>query len=118
MVMSLKDEITALEEQLANTKGPGSVAKKKDLKAKIKALKKEDALADDEKTEADEDTSEPAVSRNGPIEEAKKEQFPGRALPVAKEWIKVTLEQVQEAENEGTLMGFDPDKMIALIRGK
>jgi len=127
MVMSIKEEITALEEQLENTKGPGSVAKKKDIQAKIDALKEQDKPAGDEPPEEEkkekkkdekEEESPPAVSRPGPIEEAKLEKFPGRILPPGKEWLPVTLKQVQEAEKEGTLQGFDPDKMIALIRGK
>ena len=117
MVMSLKEEITALEEQLENTKGPGSVAKKKEIQAKIKALKKENQAEPEEKQPEEKDQG-PAISRNGPIEDEKLEQFPGRALPEATEWIKVTLETVKLAEQEGTLMGFDPDKMVALIRGK
>ena len=118
MVMSIQEEITALEEQLANTKGPGSVAKKAEIQAKIDELKKDDEAVPEENAPAEEDKSEPAVSRNGPIEDAKAEQFPGRRLPKANEWIKVTIEQVKAAENDGSLMGFDPDKMVALIRGK
>ena len=118
MVMSIKEEITALEEQLENTKGLGSVAKKKKIQAKINALKKEDALEPGEESEDEVPAPPTAVSRPGALEEAKLEQFPGRVLPKAKEWVSVTAEEVKRAQEDGSLVGFDEKKMVALIRGK
>ena len=129
MVMSIKEEITALEEQLENTKGPGSKAKKADIQAKIDALKKEDTptVSEAEKEEEykeenlkeDQDVAKKeGYNRDKKIAEEKLKQFPGRLLPPGKEWIKVTPKQLQEAQNDGTLMGYDDKNCTALIRGK
>lgn len=97
MVMSIREQITSLEEELANTKGPGSVAKKKELQEQIDKLKEEDEDTSAEKEEAQE--AAPVVAN--------------QPLPP---YRKVTMEQVKKAEAERKLCGFDPANMTASIR--
>jgi len=37
--------------------------------------------------------------------------------PVPEKWVKVTLQQVKDAQKAGKLYGFDDRNMTALIRG-
>ena len=103
MVMSIKEEITALEAEFANAKGPGSKEKRKNLQTKIDELKR--ISVDEPKKES--------VINVVPI---------GRDIPnsdssvLPKNWRRVTQDQVLEAEKNRKLVGFDPEKMIALIK--
>lgn len=112
MVMSVKEEITSLEEQVVNTKGPGSIAKRKELQDRIDALKKDEA--------DDNVTSVPA--RHLPIPDPVVKTAPTSDVPIPDtrpmptKWIKASVQQVQAAEAAGTLCGYDPDKGLALIR--
>lgn len=109
MVMSIEEEIQSLEQELANVKGTGSKAKKEEIQKKIDELKKsskDDAVVDD----SPEEKSKEAVK---PGEE---DMIVPDKRPMPTKWVKVTEEQVTIAQDEGRLVGFDPDKMIALIR--
>ena len=97
MALNINEQIAALEEQLNLIKGPGSVAKKKAVQAEIDELK---ASVDKPEEEVVVDEDEEVVVRT----------------PMPTKWVKVTLEQVKQAEKDFKLCGFDPDKMIALIK--
>jgi len=111
MALSIEEQITALEEELSNTKGPGSKAKKEEIKEQIKDLT--------------EQFEEQQKAKQKVIDERFKGVPPGIASedipvldmrPMPTKWVKVTLEQVQKAEKEGKLVGFDNVKMMALLR--
>lgn len=111
MVMSVKEEITSLEEQFVNTKGPGSIAKRKELQDRIDALKKDEA--DDNITSIARDLPIPAPD----VKTAPTSDVPILDIrPMPTKWIKASVQQVQAAEAAGTLCGYDPDKGLALIR--
>ena len=93
MVLSVKEQITDLEEQLENTKGPGSKAKKAEINRQLDALK----------------------TLKEPVDVDSDELVPDEK-PIPKDYVKVSWEEIKTAEKNGTLYGFDPDKMIALIR--
>lgn len=100
MVMSIKEEITALEEQIANTRGPGSKDKKAELQKKLDALKKVDVGEE----------KRPLVEKHTGAEVRK---INSQSLPP---YEKVTMDQVKAAEAAGKLCGFDPGAMTASIR--
>ena len=113
--MSVEEQITALEEQKVNTKGPGSVAKKKAIQGEIDDLR--ESLEDDGDYQAPEQP--PLVQTPPPMPPGvDDEDLPGENVPLPTKWIRVTAQQVKDAEANRTLCGYDPDKMIALIKGK
>ena len=100
MVLSIKEQIISLEEEMANTKGPGSKDKKKAMQEKIDELKNLDKETVAETPNKEQDSiPAPKIEVKG--------------LPP---YRKVSLEQVQEAEKAGKLCGFDPVLMTASIR--
>jgi len=110
MVLSIEEEIIALEEQLAKTKGPGSIKKKEEIRAKITELK-ECLEPDDLPPEVE----EPKKRIGDYTREEQDTPIPdNRPKPTV--WVKVTIEQVVAAEKAGKLYGFDDKRMIALIR--
>jgi len=98
MVISLDDEIAALEAQYENTKGPGAIEKKKELQTKINKLKEQNKQNNDEA--ANREVTPVAVVVNNSIPPYK----------------KVTIEQVQAAEKAGKLCGFSASTMTASIK--
>lgn len=92
MALSKEEQIVALEEQIANTKGPGSAERKKVLNQQLKALKE----SKDGIENPDGDT------RNADLD--------------VTSWIPCTPEQVANAEQAGKLCGYDPIKCLMLVR--
>lgn len=101
MVMSVKEQILSLEEQLANIKGPYSAKRKADIQQQINELKKND--------EPEESDNAFSRAQNKVIDTAVDSDIPAG-------WVVVTQKQVEDFEREGRLFGFDPDRMIALIK--
>jgi len=99
--MTVKEEINVLEQQLSETRGPGSVAKKEAIQAQIDELQANNAEKE-KVAEIDKDI----VDNNLVI----------KGEPLTGAWKTVTVEQVLAAEKAGTLCGYDPIKMIALIK--
>ena len=93
MALSRQEQITALEEQIENTKGLGSKERRKALQAELDSLKAVKPLSKAEQDQPVMDT---------------------RVDPTA--WVAVTEKEVLQAEADGTLFGYDPDKKLALIR--
>lgn len=101
MVMSVKEQITELEENIDKLKGPGSKEKRKDLQAKIDALKEiDDEVAGDNRNDKIDAIIDKKIADKGGIPE----------------YRPVTMDQVKKAEKECKLVGFDPENMTASIR--
>ena len=106
MALTINEQIASLEAQLILVKGRGSAAKKKSIQAKIDALRAENEPTPEEEP-TPEATPEPTPEVEAP--KVKKQEKPTV-------WEEVTMAQVKTAEAEHRLCGFDPDKMIALIK--
>jgi hypothetical protein len=104
MALNIEEQIAVLEEQKSLIKGPGSIAKKAAIDAEIEKLKADNESVDE--------PDEPVPEGIDPEDMPAKEQRP---LPT-NAWVRVTPEQVSQAEKAGKLCGYDPDQMIALIR--
>lgn len=98
MPLTINEEISALEAELVNVKGPGSVEKKKEIQARIDALK-----AEDKPTEAEE-VKTPTRKRTNRV---------NNEIPPYK---KATKERILQAEKEGKLCGVDYETMTASIK--
>jgi hypothetical protein len=109
MVLSINEEITVLEEQMANIKGPGSIEKKKNLQKKIDELKESERPNGDESRDKVQmtDSSQPGIP------DAVKA---ANSRPLPTNWVKVTDHEREKAEREGRLCGYDPFNKTALIR--
>lgn len=92
MALSKEEQIVALEEQINNTKGPGSKDRKKVLEQQLKALK----ASDNGIVNPDGDTKNADLDVGG--------------------WVPCTPEEVAKAEEAGTLCGYDPNKGLMLVR--
>ena len=106
MALNIDEQIAALEEQLVLVKGKGSAAKKKSIQKEIDEL--EAANVPDESPEETEPLGE-----SGEVDIPEEEKV---KIIVAQGWQSVTMAQVLSAEKAGLLVGFDSDKMIALIK--
>ncbi len=102
MVMSVEEQITSLEAEMAKIKGQNAVHKKAEIKRKIDDLKAS--------------ISDVPKSKTTPGKVSDEDDFILDKRPMPIKWEKVTMEQVIEAENASTLVGFDPKRMLALIR--
>ena len=94
-MLTVEEQIAALEEQLTLVQGRGSAAKKKSIQSQIDALKGS--------------VTEP--------EEKPAEEEPVQVVDnIPEGWVKVTDEEREAAEKAFLLKGYDPDKGIALIK--
>lgn len=93
MVLSISEEITSLEAEIANTKGHGSIQRKAELQKKIDQLKEQDKP---------EDPPSPVEIPAAP-----------NVLPP---YRKATMDQIKEAEKNGKLCGVDFTNMTASIK--
>ena len=110
MVMSIEEQLDMLEQKKSKIKGPGSKDKKAEIQQQIDDLKNSVKDEPEEKKES----SRPETPDDGTISD--EDMIVKDTRPIPKNWVKVTMEQVQEAEKSGKLYGFDPKKMIALLR--
>lgn len=117
MVMSIKEEITALEEQINQTRGAGSKEKKAILQKKIDELKSQSVEVDGEKADSDPVAEKEEKKLVHGEDGVNLDEVVIDRTPLPTNWVKVTTEDVVEAEKNGTLIGFDPKRMLALIRG-
>lgn len=111
MVMSIEEEILSLEEQLKNTKGPGSVVKKEEIQAKINGLK-EGIGQGPEKQSSDDPDPPPKEPKPDPL-------TPSVSTRNAKEghhWVKATDDDAEEYAKRKVLAAHDPSLMRCLIK--
>ena len=101
MVMSIGEQIQALEEAKTKLKGPGSIAKKEEIQSQIDELKRQDGQTEKE--------AEKSAAVSAPIVRASK----GSPIPA---YRKATLEEIQAAEKAGKLCGVDYKAMTASIK--
>ena len=100
MPLSKEEQITALEEQIKNTTGPGSKKRKEELQSQL-----------DDLLEENEDSSESeSVKVDNPDHDIKNKDLD------VHDWVKGTPEQAAAAEKAGKLCGYDPDKGLMLVR--
>ena len=100
MVMSIPEKIASLKAEISKLKGSGAKEKKVALQKQIALLEEQDKPTASEKAQA-------AVI--APVKPVKS------TIPPFK---KTTMEEVQQAEKEGRLCGFDAVSMTASIREK
>lgn len=95
---SIQDQLTNMENKIVKYKGQLVKAttpeRRQEIQANINAIQAE-------------------------IDKVSPEDIPVEDIrPVPKKWVKVTMEQIEEAQKAFTLYGFDPKTMTALIRNK
>lgn len=125
MVMTLKEQIEALEEEKKNIKGRGSAKKKEAVQKQIDELKAQDEALSAEGG-AEDYPSAPNEEVPGGMEklsEADKRGIHKEDIPVKQpEFEKVVVnagpDDVARYEKKGVLVGFDPARGKAIIRKK
>lgn len=109
MVKSIPEEIKELRELYKNTRGQGSLEKKREINRRIKELEK-----------ANKRDEEPEEEKTVPLPPGvHEEDIPVITPPVQTRLVTgVTIEQIQAYEKQGILVGFDDIKGTALIKAK